>query len=70
LTSGYTTHTRVTFHNMLVIWHLVCDFSTQACGFDKLRVKLLYYKIYITLSYRYMPDEAHMLVESTLCAAL
>jgi hypothetical protein len=27
-----------------------CDLNTHACDFDTLRVKLLYYKIYINLS--------------------
>jgi hypothetical protein len=31
-----------------------CDSNSDACDFDTLRVKLLYYKIYINLSCRYM----------------
>jgi hypothetical protein len=52
-----------------------CDFNTHACDihthtgdFDMLRVKLLYYNIYINLSYRYKPA-ARMRVESILFAA-
>jgi hypothetical protein len=49
-------------------WHITCALNTNACDFDTLRVKLLYYNTYINLSCRHMPDAITRLrVESTHC---
>jgi hypothetical protein len=40
----------------LCLWFHACHLNTHACDFDTLRVKLLYYNIYISHSCTHMPD--------------
>jgi hypothetical protein len=70
LTSGYTTRTSVILTPCVWFQHPACilnnhawDLHIYACDFDTLRVKLLYYNIYIYKPiYRYMPSLSRNLI--------